>query len=88
MRSRRIIRALEQIAQDQHQIASALARIADRVDPPLLEATKADLAQTESSFATDAAQAKIQDYIDAIWVATKRIPTDDEIVAHLEGREP
>jgi hypothetical protein len=83
--SRRAIRALESIAADQHQIRLLFQRIADRLDPPPAEITAADLAKTDASYATDEAQARIADIVERIWRDTKRAPSDEEIVAILEG---
>lgn len=83
--SRRAIRALESIAADQHQIRLLFQRIADRLDPPPIEVTPADLAKTDATYSQDETQARIADYVESVWTDTKRAPTDEEIVAFLEG---
>ena len=85
MRSRRLIRSLESLAESQLRIADALDRIADRIDPIVPDATPEELAKTDNSYATDQTQARIQEYVERVWKDTGRAPTDDEVVRYLEG---
>lgn len=84
---RRFLKTQERIAIALEQQTQILQRIADVVAPTLPPVTPADLKQTSATFNSYAEQGRIQDYVDRVLKEVGREPTDEEVVAFLDGEE-
>lgn len=88
VRSRRALKALDRLVAAQEQQTVLLARIADRVAGPVTEPLPPDELRRVSSvsFSRDEEQGRILDFIARVERDTGHSPTEDEVLAFLEGQ--
>jgi len=85
---RRLIKAVEGIAEAQARQNILLARLVDRFAPDAPVVNAADIQQlTGVSHVNYHEQGQIQDYAERVYRDTGREPTEDEIVRFLEGED-
>ena len=86
-RSRRLLSALDRIATAQTQQAHQLQRLADHfLGPEVADPSPEDVkVHTGISYTRDHEQARILDYIASVHSALGRDPTEEEVLAFLEG---
>lgn len=84
--TRRLLRALEAIADAEQQQVLLLARLVAKFAPDHPAVAVEDLRTTGSSFARDEELAKVQDFTEQVRKDLKRDPTDDEIIDFLDGK--
>lgn len=84
--TRRTLRALEQIALAQTEQTHLLRRLTDRLAPEEKVSSAEDLRTTGPSFSRDAEQAKMLEFIDKTYRSTGREPSEDEVIAYLDGQ--
>jgi hypothetical protein len=84
---RRVVKAIDELVVLHRRQTEALERIADRVAPILVETSPADLKQTTADFVDYSTQGRIQDYVERVVQDSGREPTEEEIMAYLEGQE-
>lgn len=86
--SRAILRTLSRIAAAEEDQATSLRRLADRYAPdPLPEPPPDDLRQTFPAFGRDTEFARIEAFKEQALRDLKREPTEEEILAFLDGKE-
>ena len=84
---RRVILALERLATAQEQQTRLLQRLVDRIAPEPPPVTPADLKQTSATFVDRGEAVRMQDYIERVYTDTGREPTEEEILAYLDGED-
>jgi len=85
---RRVILALEAIAEGQARQNILIARLVDRFAPDAPVVNAADIQKlTGVSHVNYHEQGQIQDYAERVYRDTGREPTEDEIVRFLEGED-
>jgi hypothetical protein len=83
---RRLLAASERQAVALEGINLSLSRIAERMAPPLVDATPDDLTHTGVNFSRDAEQVVIQTFVERFERMNNRQPTDDEVMEFLVER--
>jgi hypothetical protein len=84
---RRVVKALETIAQQQTEQTQLLRRLADHVAPAAPVVEKADLKGSGPSFVSLEEQGRIQDFTERAWRDAGREPTEEEVERFLEGED-
>lgn len=85
--SRHLLKTLDRLADATDQQATALTRLADFFCGPVLPApTPDDLKTTGVSYSRDSEQARLLEYVERVHRDTGRDPTEEELVAYLDGR--
>ena len=84
---RRMIRAVERLADAQEQQNKLLARLADRFAPLAPDVSKEDLRSSGASFVSLEEQGKIQDFTEKVWRDAGRDPTEEEVERFLDGED-
>ena len=88
IQSRRALKTLERIAKAHDEHTVLLRRLVDHLVGPQHEtASDGDLKRLSGvSFSRDEEQGRILEYIDRVYRDTGHQPTEDEVLAFLEGR--
>lgn len=81
---RRLVASLERIAAAQEQTNVLLARLADHLAPVVPAPTQTELKTAGPSFGRDRDHAALQEWTDGFVDRHGRLPTEDELVAHLD----
>jgi hypothetical protein len=83
---RRLLYASERQAEALEAISLSLTRIAERLAPPVVEATPEELTKTGVNYSRDAEQVVIQSFVERFERMNNRQPTDDEVMEFLVER--
>ena len=81
---RRLVSSLERIATAQEQANALLLRIADHLAPVVPAPTPEALKTAGPSFGRDHDHAALAEWTDVFVDRHGRLPTEDELVAHLD----
>ncbi len=84
---RRLVKALERLADAQEVQAILLQRIADQVAPAVPQVREEDLRSTGPSFSRDREQALLQDWVQDFQERHGRPPRDEEIEAWFDEQD-